>query len=301
MNIAIEIGGSKLQIATGDPKTGTIHELYRYQVDKAQGASGILEQIEQTLWDLPHAPSAIGIGFGGPLNHETGVIATSHQIGGWSDFELKKWVQERYDVPVVIDNDANAAALGEALFGVGRTHKRVFYITLGSGVGGGMVINRALYHGTVPGEAEVGHLALTKTGATLESMCSGWALDAKIRSLLPGLDEQAPLKQLIGTQTFGEARFLLPAIQQKDELATQLLLEHADNLAWGLSHVAHLFHPDIIVMGGGVSLIGEPLRAAVQQSLPKYLVKSFQPGPEIAVAELREEVVLVGALCMLIS
>ena len=94
---------------------------------------------------------------------------------------------------------------------------------------------------------------------------------------------------------------MLPAIQQKDELATQLLLEYADNLAWGLSHVAHLFHPDIIVMGGGVSLIGEPLRAAVQQALPKYLVKSFQPGPEIAVAELREEVVLVGALCMLIS
>ncbi|WP_353485149.1 ROK family protein [Haliscomenobacter sp.] len=299
MSIAIEIGGSKLQIATGDPKTGTIHELYRYQVDKAQGASGILEQIEQTLWDLHRVPKAIGIGFGGPLNHETGTIATSHQIGGWSDFELKKWVQERYDVPVVIDNDANAAALGEALFGVGRTHKRVFYITLGSGVGGGMVINRALYHGTVPGEAEVGQLALTKTGATLESLCSGWALDAKIRALLPELDEQAPLKQLVGNHTFGEARFLLPAIQQKDELAIRLLLEHADNLAWGLSHVAHLFHPDIIVLGGGVSLIGEPLRAAVQQALPKYLVKSFQPGPEIALAELREEVVLVGALCML--
>ncbi len=299
MNIGIEIGGTKLQLATGDPATGKIDQIYRYRVDKAQGAQGILAQIDETLQSLPQPPSRIGIGFGGPVNRQTGVIATSHQIGGWSGFDLKKWVKERFDVPALIDNDANVAALGEAHFGAGKEHELVFYITLGSGVGGGMVINGQLYHGNVPGEAEVGLLQLDRDGNTLESYCSGWALDAKIRALLPSLPAPSILKQLIGAQQSGEAQFLLPAFHQGDHTAAELLKDYTDTLAWGLSHVVHLFNPQIIVLGGGVSLIGEALRARVQEALPKYLVKAFQPGPLIALANLKEEAVLVGALCLL--
>lgn len=299
MDVGIEIGGTKLQVATGDPNTGEIEQIYRYRVDKARGASGILAQIEQTLQALPYPPARIGIGFGGPVNHTSGVIATSHQIGGWSGFELVQWFKDRFDATVLVDNDANVAALTEAHFGAGKGHKQVFYITLGSGVGGGLVCNGALYHGNAPGEAEVGLLQLDRNGSTLESFCSGWALDAKIRALLPNLPTDSPLKQLVGNQLSGEAQFLLPALAQGDPQAAELLQEYADTLAWGLSHVVHLFNPQIIVLGGGVSLIGETLRVRVQEALPKYLVKVFQPGPLVALAELKEETVLVGALCLL--
>ena len=297
MNVGIEIGGTKLQLATGDPTTGKIEQIFRYRVDKSQGASGILAQIEHTLQALPYPAARIGIGFGGPVNPTTGVIATSHQIGGWSGFELVKWFKERFDANVFLDNDANLAALAEAHFGAGKDYKQVFYITLGSGVGGGLVCNGSLYHGNAPGEAEVGLLQLDREGNSLESFCSGWALDAKIRALVPSLPTESPLKQLVGTQQSGEAQFLLPALIQGDPNAAELLQKYADTLAWGLSHVVYLFNPDIIVLGGGVSLIGEALR--VQETLPKYLVKAFQPGPLIALAELKEETVLVGSLCLL--
>lgn len=299
MDVGIEIGGTKLQIATGDPHTGKMDQIYRYRVEKALGAEGILAQIEKTLSALPYPPARIGIGFGGPVNRTTGVIATSHQIGGWSGFELIHWFKHRFDVPVFMDNDANVAALGEAHFGAGKGYKQVFYITLGSGVGGGLVCEGALYHGNAPGEAEVGLLQLDRQGNNLESFCSGWALDAKIRKLLPALPNESALKQLVGIRQYGEAQFLLPALNQGDRHAAELLSEYADTLAWGLSHVVHLFNPQIIVLGGGVSLIGEALRMRVQEALPKYLVKAFQPGPIIALAELKEETVLVGALCLL--
>lgn len=299
MDLGIEIGGTKLQVAIGDPLTGKIDQIYRFQVEKALGAEGILAQIEKTLRALPYPPTRIGIGFGGPVNRITGVIATSHQIGGWSGFGLTHWFRTRFDASVFIDNDANVAALGEAHFGAGKSYKQVFYITLGSGVGGGLVCDRALYHGNAPGEAEVGLLQLDRQGNNLESFCSGWALDAKIRKLLPALPSESKLKQLVGFQQSGEAQFILPALNQGDHHAAELLSEYADTLAWGLSHVVHLINPQIIVLGGGVSLIGEALRVRVQEALPKYLVKAFQPGPLVALAELKEETVLVGALCLL--
>lgn len=299
MQIGIEIGGSKLQIAAGNPFTGQIDQLYRYEVDQERGALGILSRIEESIASLPQIPEKIGVGFGGPIDGQRGIITTSHQISGWSGFNLGQWFRDRYGAEVKLDNDANTAAIGEALLGKGKNYSKVFYITMGSGVGGGMVVDGRLYHGNQPGEAEVGMLQMDRFGRNLESYCSGWALDAQIRNLVKDLPPHSILKREVGSHTRGEARFLLPALQQDDPAATSLLNKYADNLAWGLSHVVHLFSPEIIILGGGVSLIGEPLRKALANALPRYLIKAFQPGPVIALAALQEEAVLVGALCLL--
>lgn len=299
MQIGIEIGGTKLQIAAGDPLSGRIDQLYRYEVDQDQGAAGILTRIEASIALLPEMPQQIGIGFGGPLDPQTGVVAASHQIGGWADFNLKRWFQDRYAAEVRMENDANVAALGETLLGAGRHFHKVFYITLGSGVGGGMLVGGQLYQGNRPGEAEVGMLQVDRLGRNLESYCSGWALDAQIRAMIRELPQESILKREVGDHTRGESRFLLNAWQQGDPAAISLLHRYADHLAWGLSHVAHLFNPEVIILGGGVSLIGDPLRMKVQEILPRYLVKTFLPGPSIVLAELKEEAVLVGALCLL--
>lgn len=297
-NIAIEIGGTKLQIAIGDSKTGVLGHIHRFYVDKEQGAKGILDKIEETLNSFQEPIETIGVGFGGPVNIKTGIIAASHQIGGWSGMDLKNWFQTRYQVSVFIENDANTAALGEAHFGAGKGYEHVFYVTLGSGVGGGMVVNGQLYHGNIPGEAEIGLMAMDNTGRTLESCCSGWALDKIIKDKVKNPSNRSILKKLVGINTTGEARFLAPALQQKDRTAVKIFEEYTDFLAWGLSHVVHLFNPQVIVLGGGVSLMGEILVHGVSKVLPQYIYKTFQPVPKICLAALKEEAVLVGALCL---
>jgi glucokinase len=208
---------------------------------------------------------------------------------------LAGWLEGLTGAPVAVDNDANVAALGEARYGAGRGCNPVFYVTLGSGVGGGLVVNGELYHGAPPGEAEIGHLRLDRAGTTLESRCSGWAVDARVRELA-GTQPGGVLARLIGGARGGEGRHLAAALAQGDAVAERLLGDTAEDLAFGLSHVAQLFHPEIIILGGGLSNLGQALRKAVEGALSPYLMEVFRPGPRIALASLGEDAVPVGAL-----
>ena len=307
MNLGIEIGGTKLQLVTSD-LTGRIDQRFRYVVDPGKGADGILQCIADTITQLAEIPQYVGVGFGGPLDWQTGRIINSHQVGGWAGFQLADWLKQQ--VPgahVRVENDANVAALAEARRGVATGFGSVFYVTLGSGIGGGLVVNGQLYHGATPGEAEIGHLWLVPPGSdspgqTLEQTVSGWAVDQQIQDLLTQLPHDSILKQLAQqAQNTSDnpnrlARFLHPAYEAGDPAARMLIEQIGSVLALGLSHVVHLFHPDAIVLGGGLSGIGEPLRAAVRQALPRFVMQSFQPPPVVLLAKLGEDTVPIGAL-----
>jgi len=294
--IGIEIGGTKLQVVTGDA-AGTIVERRSFTVERARGALGIRRQIEQGLRDLAlkGKPKAVGVGFGGPVDWKTGRTCRSHHIEGWSEFDLAAWLQELTGAPVFVDNDANVAALGEARRGAGVGFDPVFYVTLGSGVGGGLVVGGEIYHGALPGEAELGHVRLDRSGTTVESRCSGWAVDAKIRALAKK-EPSSLLAKLVGDKPGAEAKHLTAALSQGDAAARTILKETAADLALGLSHVTHLLHPQAIILGGGLSSVGEPLRAAVERGLRGFIMEAFLPGPQIALTALREDAVTVGAL-----
>jgi len=245
-----------------------------------------------------HSVASVGVGFGGPVDPKTGQICCSHQVPGWHDFPLGDWVRDLTGVPVAVENDANVAALGEALRGAGRGFGCVFWINMGSGVGGGMVVDGRLYHGARPGEAEIGHLRLDRSGRIVEDACSGWAVDRRIRAAVVG--QAGFLARAVGSQSSegGESRHLRSAIDAGDPLARKILGDVADDLAFALSHAVHLFHPEIIVVGGGLSLVGEPLRAAMAEALPAYLMEAFRPGPQVALAGLGEDSVPIGALAL---
>ena len=291
---AIEIGGTKLQIVVGDASSNIVEHI-RLSVDRTRGGAGIREQIELVLRALLERwqPAATGVGFGGPVDWRTGHICCSHQIEGWAGFPLGEWLGALTRGAVVVDNDANMAALAEAVQGAGLNP--VFYVTLGSGVGGGLVVDGTIYHGAKPGESEIGHLRLDREGTILESRCSGWAVDARIRRLKEA-GSASLLCRLIEGQPGGEARFLAPALQQFDPEAEAILKETAEDLAFGLSHVAHLFHPELIVIGGGLSMLGEPLRKAVARALRSFVMDAFGPGPEVSLAALGENAVPIGCL-----
>lgn len=298
-HIGIEIGGTKIQIVAGNAD-GTFLERHRLAADRARGGAGIREQIASVVPGLMarHSVASVGVGFGGPVDPKTGQICCSHQVPGWHDFPLGDWVRDLTGVPVAVENDANVAALGEALRGAGRGFGCVFWINMGSGVGGGMVVDGRLYHGARPGEAEIGHLRLDRSGRIVEDACSGWAVDRRIRAAVVG--QEGFLARAVVSQSSegGESRHLRSAIDAGDPLARKILGDVADDLAFALSHAVHLFHPEIIVVGGGLSLVGEPLRAAMAEALPAYLMDAFRPGPRMALAGLGEDSVPIGALAL---
>jgi len=296
--LGIEIGGTKLQVVVGD-QNARIVDRYRIAVEREQGAVGIRDNIQHAWQSFRDAYSllAVGVGFGGPFDRANGTVARSFHIHGWDGFALTAWLEALTGLAVAVDNDANTAALGEAHWGAGQDYDKVFYVTLGSGMGGGMVSDGRIYHGASPGEAEIGLMLWDKNGTTFESRCCGWAVDRKVRRCI-AQNPDGELAQLVGSETGGEARCLAPALEQGDADARGILAETGQDIAWALSHVSHLFHPQIIILGGGLSLIGEPLRAAIAAKLPSFLTSAFQPGPRVELAALGEDVVCVGALLL---
>ncbi len=296
--LAIEIGGSKLQFCVGSA-AGEIFERRRFVVDRERGADGIRAGIAAALPELIALgqPAAIGVGYGGPVNWRTGRIWKSYHIAGWSDFPLGDWLREQTGLPAFVENDSNLATLGEARCGAGRGASPVFYTNMGSGVGSGLAIDGRLYHGAPPGEMEFGHLRLDAPDRIVEDDCAGWSLDRQIRAAVEGAPD-SPLAKLVAADPGSEARHLTAALAGGDPLAASLLETLAGHLAKALGVVTQLLHPEVIVIGGGVSLIGEPLRAAVAERLPAYLMDVFQPAPPIRLAGLREDSVPVGALLM---
>jgi glucokinase len=296
--LAIEIGGTKLQLFIGDERADILQR-WRFEVDAARGGSGIRAQIESALPAIlsEYDVTAAGVGYGGPVDWQTGHIRCSHQVEGWADFPLGDWLRERTNKPVFIDNDANVAALGEALGGAGKGSNPVFYVTLGSGVGGGCAVNEKIFHGAKPGESEIGHVRLDRSGTIVEQRCSGWAVNARIKAAARS-EASTPLARLAAMFPGCEARALAPALQEKCPLAKLILDELGDDLGFALSHVTHLFHPEIIVLGGGLSLVGEPLRVAVESALRRFVMGAFAPGPPVVLSGLKEDAVPIGALLL---
>jgi glucokinase len=297
--LAIEIGGTKLQLCAGTP-TGEIVDRVRLDVNRSAGGSGIRTQIAETIPPLLERwkPRAIGVGYGGPVDYRAGRIQCSHQVEGWNDFPLGDWLREQTGLPVVVENDANTGGLGEALHGAGRGCSPVLWVNSGTGVGGGLVVDGRIYHGAIPGEVEIGHLRLNREGVTVEDRCAGPAVDRRVREACAE-HPSSVLAQLVPPGSVGsEARYLAAAMGEGCTLAAQILTEVAEDLAFGLSHAVQLIHPEVIVFGGGLSLVGEPLRERIAAALPRWVMDAFAPGPKVVLAALREDAVPVGALAL---
>ena len=294
--VGIEIGGTKIQVVTGDSQA-RILDRKRFVADPALGGKGIRDQIVKALKQihLNQSISAIGVGFGGPFNRETGLTCCSHQVNGWDNFPLQKWLSDQIDGAAVnIFNDANAAALAEAREGAGKDESPVFYITLGSGIGGGLIVDGHLYNGALPTEMEIGHVIINDSGETLESRCTGWSVDKRLQNYIENNSDSCLARMVKGRG--GEAMHLLSAINEEDEGARYVFDEVCRDLAIGLSHVVHLLNPAVIVLGGGLSLMGEPLRLGVEQALQQTIMEVIKPGPNIRLAKLREDAVPIGDL-----
>lgn len=311
--LGVEIGGSKLQVGLGGLSSETIDELWRSDINADQGAEPIRAGILQGVAELLRMRSlsrddiiGIGIGFGGPVDSAHGRIMTSHQVDGWDDFPLGEWVREELGIPVILHNDADTAALAEAHYGAGRGYDPVLYLTVGSGIGGGLVVRERIFRGSGRGAAEIGHLRpgrLPKDficpDTTVEQIASGFGItqrakqavsDAQVTSLMQLVEENP---ESINTKLIAQAA------SEGDEFCRALLSDATEALGWAIAQAITLVNPARVVIGGGVSLIGEELFfAPVRAACRKHVFAPFADVAEIVPAALGEEVVIHGALAL---
>lgn len=334
--LGIEIGGTKLQLGVGEGD-GRLLAFERREIDAKRGAEAILASILEastalfSRFDLDQ----IGVGFGGPV--QAGVTLKSHQVEGWEGFPLSDWCERRLGAHTVVANDCDAAALAEARHGAGRGARTVFYVTVGTGVGGGLVIDGQIHGMDRPAVAEIGHLRpglqADRPEQTVESVASGWGIAAEAIARAQG-DVNWPVHQLgASANALHDPQQRRREIEASDELraeyAADLLhrcggdfasltavhvaaaaadgnqlaadsLDHAiSTLGWAIAQMITLTSAERVVVGGGVSLLGEarflqPLRRACQQ----YVFPPLTDAYEIRAVELGEEVVVHGAIAL---
>lgn len=312
MYLGIEIGGTKLQLGLGDGD-GTIHALWRGAVVPADGADGIRRQIVAAIPGLlanakrkREDLKGVGIGFGGPVDDATRTVIKSHQIEGWDGFPLADWISDITGLPAALGNDADVAGLAEALFGAGKGLSPIFYITIGSGIGGGLIINGEIYRGCGRGAAEIGHLRVPFADGmvTVESLASGWGIEKRAEFFIQNAEHANPEDR---AEILFDFRTNEPvAVQQVVQAAKrgnrlcQGILERAwAALATAICHVLALTCPRRIVIGGGVSLMGEELLfQPLRKMVDERVFKPFADCYDIVPAALGEEVVVHGALAL---
>jgi glucokinase len=294
--LGIEIGGTKLQVGIGDG-LGTVHHLHRVAANPAGGAEAIRHQILQAchdLWEKAHPQSqevtGCGIGFGGPVDDSDGNTIRSHQVDGWENFPLAEWAAQELGVPCVVGNDADVAGLAEATCGAGRSCDPVFYMNVGSGIGGALILGGKIHRGTGLGAGEIGHLWVDydvdlehlnpdECWSILEHRASGWALQK--------------------AATVESVPALLQAIQHGDKAAHRVWVNARRQIALALSHVIALVCPQRIVIGGGVSLAPDELfLQPLREEVAQIVFKPFADTYDIQCAELGEAVVVQGALIL---
>jgi glucokinase len=310
--LGIEIGGTKLQLALGSGD-GRLLARDRQEVRPEAGATGILQQVCSAVCPLAarvglHLADldAVGIGFGGPVDAAEGIVIKSHQIEGWEGFPLAAWFRRELGLThVALQNDADTAGLGEARYGAGAGLSPILYVTVGSGVGGGLVVDGNIYRASGQGAVEIGHLWVddVRRGERrlLEDVASGWSLGRAGRDAMTqhGEPDRVPeLRRLVaGDPERVSGALVAEAARRGDPSAREILGAAQVALAQGLAHAVTLLAPRRIILGGGVSTLGEALwLAPIRAKIAELVFPPFRNTYDLVPASLGEEVVLHGAI-----
>jgi glucokinase len=275
--LAIDIGGTKFQIAAFDGDRMVRSE--KRLTDKEGGRDWMLAQVGEIIaeWRQEFRFERCGVGFGGPVHFEEQRVALSTHVGGWKDFRLPEHLAGLLGVPVAMDNDANVGALGEAHYGAGRGFSPLFYMTLSTGIGGGIYSDGKIWRGADSYGGEIGHLTIRPDGpkclcgafGCYERMCSGLWLER---------DHGKSAKELMQDAEF--------------------VRRYVADLALGLKACIMLLNPARIVIGGGISKAGEALFAPLRAELRRAITNWSAARIDVAPAELGDASVLWGALAL---
>ncbi len=275
--LAIDVGGTKFSVALFEGDQMLVRE--SRATDRTGGRDWMLDQLVQIgrAWKRRFGFDRCGIGFGGPVQFDKQRVALSTHVGGWQDFALPKYIEGLLSVPAIMDNDANVGALGEGRRGAAVDLENYFYMTLSTGIGGGVVVNRSVYRGADFYAGEIGHLTVRPDGplclcgaqGCFERMCGGLWLER---------DHGKPAKELMESPEFVE-RYVV-------------------DLALGLKACVMLLNPERIVIGGGISKAGPALFRPLRSELGRQITAWSRARIDVVPAILKDDSVLYGAVAL---
>jgi glucokinase len=288
--VGVDIGGSKVAAGLVTP-CGEIHYHTRIPMLANDGPAAGLATVIQAV-DRVCAQAAasgckaslrgIGICCPGPLDPKTGVIVNPPNLPCWRNFPLADEISRKYRVPVRVDNDANAAALAETLWGAGRGYQNIFFTILGTGIGTGIVFDGRIYHGRTGAAGEGGHVSIDYRGPVcgcgkpgcIEAFAAGPAIAKRAREKLKANAKQGSilLRLANGRCETISAEMVGEAYQQGDSVAVETLRETVELLSLWLGNMIDLLEPDVIIVGGGVGEMMKPFLAEIREHLPHCCV-----------------------------
>jgi len=308
--LGLDFGGTKL--TAGLAFAGEDKLLARAQCPTPSDKSArevfatIVELARGLLHKVSQSPVAVGVSFGGPVDAASGQVITCHHLPGWDDVPLREWVEEAFNAPAAVENDANAGALGEWRFGAGRGSDDLLYITVSTGIGGGLILDGRLRHGLNSLAGEIGHMILEPDGPVctcgrrgcLEALASGPAIARRARELLKREPHRGQvLRQLAGGSLEAvTSEMVSRAAAEGDEIAQQVLDEAAGALGLGIANAATLLNPGLIVLGGGVIKAGERFLSIVRAVARQQVFQGIEV--HIVKAALGDDAPLWGAIAL---
>ncbi|HVN15375.1 MAG TPA: ROK family protein [Anaerolineales bacterium] len=301
--VAVDIGGTHIRAATYEPNsTSPTH----HQRNKSKALEpGVFDRLVQTIeavWPKKDEVAGIGLASPGPLDPHQGVILSTPNIPEWKDFPLAAKLNKHFNVPVHIDNDANLAALGEWKYGAGKGHNDVLYLTISTGIGGGVITNGHLLQGYHGMAAELGHVTIDPDGPLcgcghpghLEAFASGPAIARYVNEQLA-----AGRTSSLHADPKLSAQQVAAAALEGDELARAAFARAGEYLGVAVSNYLHIFDPSVVIFGGGVSQVGDLLFKPFEASLKKRVIHPrYLENLEFTKAALGDDAGLLGALAL---
>jgi len=307
--LGIDLGGTKILSAVSDSE-GKMLSRDHSITPAVKGREAVIQSItesahralEQGRIDISEL-DAIGVGAPGLSNPETGILFTSPNLPGWRDVPLRDILEKKLGKKTFLINDANAAALGELHFGAARGAHNFIYVTISTGIGGGIVIDGKIYTGTLGAAGEVGHMVIDDKGPPCncgnrgcwEALASGTALAREARHRIKQEAKTSILDYADGDVEKVTAQVIHAAAQQGDSLAKELIAQTGYYVGVGLANLINIFDPELIVIGGGLSNIGDMLLGPAFKAAGERAYKEAFDVVRFALAELGRNSGVVGA------
>lgn len=307
--LAVDIGGTKILTALVSP-SGQVRARHRVETP-GRGVDPVIETVVRSARAVmadggvsAQDVAGVGVGAPGPLDPETGVVFEPPNMEGWYNVPLAALLHERFGLPVFVENDANAAALGEWWVGAGRGVHDLIYLTVSTGIGGGIIIADALVRGVSGTAGEVGHMTIDVDGppclcgrstGCLEVLASGTAIARMAREAVAAGRPTALRRTAGGDVASLGARHVAEAARAGDSLAVEIFERAATSLGVGVANLLNLFNPRRIIIGGGVSKAGDLLFGTVRRVATARAFERPARDAEIVPAALGDDVGAVGA------
>ncbi|MCX7653233.1 MAG: ROK family protein [Fervidobacterium sp.] len=304
--VGIDLGGTFFKVGLVEVETGKIKNKIEQETNVQEGREKVIERMAKAVLDITKGSEYLGVGIGSPgsIDHDKGIVRFSPNFPDWVDFELGEMLSSKLGKPVYVENDANAFVLGEKWFGAAKGHSHIVALTLGTGVGGGVISHGMLITGHNGIGTELGHVIIEPKGpqcgcgnyGCLESLASATA----IRRMAIEGQKKFPESIIFKSEKI-DAKAVFDAAKQGDLLGKSIIEIVINALAIGISNFIHIFNPEVVVIGGGVSRAGEILFKPLREKVEHLVMPSFKGTYEIVQSPLFEEAGILGAASVILQ